>query len=57
MGTCVHCEKEFKEQANFCWNCGNPVKDIENEEFSVDSDDLIKTVKKLYMKEMLEEFS
>ena len=47
MDTCEHCGKELKEQANFCWNCGNPMKDLENEEFNVDSDDLIKTVKKI----------
>jgi len=47
MSICEHCGKELKEQANFCWNCGSSVKDIDKEEVSVDSDDLIKTVKKI----------
>jgi hypothetical protein len=47
MIQCNRCGEELKNNVNFCWNCGNPINDIEKEEFSVNADDLVKTVKKL----------
>jgi len=44
---CIKCGEELKQSANFCWNCGIPIREIEKEEFSVNADDLVKTVKKL----------
>jgi hypothetical protein len=47
MVYCKRCGKKLEDDANFCSACGNSLKDFKTEEFSVASDDLVKTVKKL----------
>ena len=47
MVYCKKCGLKLAEDANYCSACGASVKDIKTEEFTVSSDDLVKTVKKL----------
>lgn len=45
MATCKNCGAELPEGAQFCCKCG--VSTAQREEFMVDSDQLIETIKKL----------
>ena len=47
MVNCKKCEAELVKDANYCSVCGASVKEIKTEEFTVSSDDLVKTVKNL----------
>ena len=47
MVYCKKCGAELADDVNYCSVCGTSVKDIKTEEFTVSSDDLVKTVKKL----------
>jgi CBS domain-containing protein len=47
MAYCKNCGGELVKDANYCSVCGASVKDVKTEEFTVSSDDLVKTVKKL----------
>ena len=47
MAYCKKCGAELSKDANYCSSCGTTVKKVKTEEFTVKSDDLIKTVKKL----------
>ena len=44
---CKKCGAELVIDANYCPYCGASIKEVTREEFTVSSDDLIKTVKKL----------
>ncbi len=44
---CKKCGSKLSEEANYCSSCGSSVKEFRKEEFKVQSDDLVKTVKKL----------
>jgi len=45
MATCKNCGAELPEGAQFCYKCG--VSTAQREEFMVDSDQLIETIKRL----------
>lgn len=47
MVFCKNCGIELLVNANYCSSCGSSVKEVIKEEFTIKSDDLIKTVKKL----------
>ena len=47
MQTCHNCNAEEADDANYCSKCGSSLKDIKKEEFKVESDDLVKTVKEI----------
>ena len=47
MAKCKNCEVELTEGANFCWNCGTPVKEARKEEYNVSSDELVSKIKDL----------
>jgi len=47
MVYCKKCGVELADDANYCSSCGASVKDVRTEEFTISSDDLVKTVKKL----------
>jgi hypothetical protein len=47
MVYCKKCGKKLDDDANFCSVCGSSLKNLKTEEFTVSSDDLVKTVKKL----------
>lgn len=47
MAFCKECGVELAADTNYCSSCGVSVKDVTREEFTIKSDDLIKTVKKL----------
>jgi len=47
MVYCKKCGKKLANDANYCSVCGASVKGVRTEEFTVSSDDLVKTVKKL----------
>jgi len=47
MAKCKSCEAELAKDANFCSKCGEAVGEIVKEEFKIESDELVKTVKKL----------
>jgi len=48
MGHCKKCGAELGKDANYCSACGSSTKEVKTEEFTVSSDDLVKTVKKLF---------
>lgn len=45
---CKKCGVKLADDANYCSSCGVSVQDVKTEEFVVKSDDLVKTVKKLF---------
>jgi uncharacterized membrane protein YvbJ len=45
---CKNCGVKLADDANYCSFCGVSVQDVKTEEFVVKSDDLVKTVKKLF---------
>lgn len=47
MVFCSRCGKELVPEANYCAFCGNTVKGIKTEEYTVSSDDLVGRVKTL----------
>lgn len=47
MVFCRECGAKLQKDAKFCSSCGASVKEVIKEEFTIKSDDLIKTVKKL----------
>ena len=47
MVFCLHCGKQLPENANYCSKCGKAILQETREEFTVATDDLVKTVKKL----------
>ena len=47
MVFCRECGAKLQKDAKFCSFCGTSVKEVIKEEFTIKSDDLIKTVKKL----------
>jgi len=47
MVYCKKCGAKLSDDANYCSVCGTSAKDFKTEEFTVSSDDLVKTVKKL----------
>jgi len=47
MVNCRKCGFEVKTEYNFCSNCGASLKEFYTEEFTVSSEDLVKTVKNL----------
>jgi len=47
MVYCKKCGAELAKDANYCSVCGASTKEVKTEEFTVSSDDLVKTVKKL----------
>ena len=48
MNFCKTCGAKLPKEANYCSECGASVKErIHTEEFTVSSDDLVKTVKKI----------
>lgn len=47
MVFCNECGKESQKDANYCSSCGTSLKGVTKEEFTLKSDDLIRTVKKL----------
>ncbi len=47
MVFCRECGAKLQKDAKFCSSCGTSVKEVIKEEFTIKSDDLIKTVKKL----------
>jgi hypothetical protein len=47
MVNCRKCGTKLNKEDNYCSNCGISVKEAKTEEFTVSSDDLVKTVKKL----------
>lgn len=47
MTNCTNCDAELAPKANFCSKCGVAVGEVVKEEFKIESDDLVKTVKKL----------
>ncbi|MBO3798267.1 MAG: DUF4342 domain-containing protein [Thermoproteota archaeon] len=47
MKYCPKCGKELPDDAVFCSACGSPVGKVSKEEYSVSSDDLVKTIKNL----------
>ena len=48
MKNCSQCNTSQEDDAHFCSHCGAPFSVEKKEEYKVDSDDLIKTVKKLF---------
>jgi uncharacterized membrane protein YvbJ len=48
MSNCPNCGVKVPKDAEYCMKCGTPIKGFEKEEFKVDADDLVKTVKKLF---------
>ena len=44
MAFCKECGVELAADANYCSSCGASVKDVAREEFTIKSDDLIKTL-------------
>lgn len=47
MTRCDKCGAEMPEGANYCLKCGSKLGRVVTEQFSVDSDDLVKKVKDL----------
>ena len=47
MVYCKKCGTKLSDDSNYCKNCGASIKGFKTEEFTVSSDDLVKTVKKL----------
>jgi CBS domain-containing protein len=47
MVFCKNCGMELPTDANYCSSCGTSLKEVTKEVFTIKSDDLIKTVKKL----------
>lgn len=47
MGVCNKCGTELPEGARYCFKCGSRVRSPTAEEFTVDSEDLVKKVKGL----------
>ncbi len=47
MTYCKNCGTELPTDANYCPKCGNPTQPDGQEEFTISSDDLVKTVKQL----------
>jgi uncharacterized membrane protein YvbJ len=47
MVFCYKCGANVADDANFCSSCGISLKDFEKEEFKVESEDLVKTVKQI----------
>ena len=47
MGYCHKCGTELPQAANYCFKCGAPQGTRSPEEFSVNSEDLVKRVKQL----------
>ena len=47
MGYCHKCGAELPQGANYCFKCGAPQGTRSPEEFSVNSEDLVKRVKEL----------
>jgi len=47
MAYCAQCGKHVSVNANYCSSCGAPQQKGATEEFSISSDELVKTVKKL----------
>ena len=47
MLKCKNCGNNLSKDDNFCSHCGFSVENKKTEEFKVNSDDLVKTVKKL----------
>jgi len=44
---CNKCGTELPEGASYCFKCGSRVRTLTTEEFSVNSDDLVKKIKDL----------
>jgi CBS domain-containing protein len=44
---CKKCGANLADNANYCSVCGTSIKEVKTDEFTVSSDDLVKTVKKL----------
>ena len=47
MKQCPRCGKDVEEDMNYCPHCGEPLKKVSKEEFSVSADDLVAKVKGL----------
>ncbi|MEM2927866.1 MAG: DUF4342 domain-containing protein [Nitrososphaerota archaeon] len=47
MKRCQECGKELPEDAAYCYICGSPVGKVSREEYSVSSEELVKTIKKI----------
>jgi uncharacterized membrane protein YvbJ len=47
MVFCHKCGTNVSDDANFCSSCGASLIDVEKEEFKVESEDLVKTVKQI----------
>ncbi len=47
MKYCQKCGRELPDDAAFCSACGSPVGKVSMEEYSVSSEDLVKTIKNI----------
>lgn len=47
MVYCPSCGAEVADNANYCSSCGASIREVKTEEFTVKSEDLVKTVKQL----------
>ncbi|MGB9718445.1 MAG: DUF4342 domain-containing protein [Thermoproteota archaeon] len=47
MKHCQKCGRELPDDAAFCSACGSPVDNVSREEYSVSSEDLVKTIKNI----------
>ena len=47
LSYCAKCGAKFQKEDKFCSSCGSKVDKITSEEYSVDSDNLIESVKEL----------
>lgn len=47
MARCKSCDAELVEGANFCWKCGAPVSEAQEEKYVVPSDELVGKIKSL----------
>ncbi|HIE22661.1 MAG TPA: DUF4342 domain-containing protein [Candidatus Korarchaeota archaeon] len=47
MKRCFRCGKNIEEDMNYCPYCGEPLRKVSKEEFSVSTDDLVRKVKEL----------
>ena len=47
MTFCNHCGNQLPTNANFCPHCGSSTTQDNQEEFTVNADELVKTVKQL----------
>ena len=47
LETCPECNAKVSDDARFCQSCGRPLDGFETESFTVNADDLVRTVKQL----------